>query len=841
MLGPPTRGTPQVLGAAAAAISCSLLSHHLASRETELHSEVLCWILLPLLSRLSQSAAGTGRLSKPVLDGRSHAASPSSGLLWVLAFCISVAAVFKSENGEIALQPLLTPLLLTLQRHYVVASTPPDLGREKGHPHGTLVHQAKVNGAISIAALAVLSLLSWDLKRIPLHFIPLAALYFAYTILLRRANVSSLRDGKLEQFIRSISFRIAFILKLLVSLEVLLLGIPNVAFRTVILAGLAKAAFWHFVTQTAHSTTWCIAPAIETFAILASGTPFGQSSDVRILLRILASALSLAQVIYMLPQQLKAKSFIWLLLLFPIIHLIGGAYTARTARMLARQSFDRSHEHPVETLIASGNRSFRKLRETQSHNYTAACNEYRRRYKVEPPPGFEAWYEFATSNNSPIIDDFDSIYDSISPFWGIDGAEVAKQMAQAFGMANSELWLCSLSGTSAKFSCDHPFRTHDRHMVATFNKLLGGLQGKLPDVKFLVNHFDEPAVLVPPSGGHSPDKIDLTYLSQSSTWNTLTKYCKTARSSGREAAKVSPRTYGLPFVADINAAKNICKHTDYSTMHGLLMSPTSFRLIEGLVPVMSTGSLSTMGDILFPSPAYIDDDFWYDGARDIEWEAKRNNLYWAGSTTGGYVGDDNTWSQFHRQRFVAVAQNQDDRENIYLRAGEGGAGAVRRVASSFLDRRLFDVAFTQVFSCAWRQCRAQRRSLDVRPWADRNAPLQSRLAFDLDGNGISGRYYQLLASRSAPLKQTLLREWHDERLVPWVHYIPVSQGLGELPELVLYLTSTETGQRRAREIADAGRDWFQKAFREVDLAIYMYRLLLELARLQDPDRKAMSP
>lgn len=104
MLGPPTRGTSQVLGAAAAAISCSLLSHHLASRETELHSEVLCWILLPLLSRLSQSAAGTGRLSKPVLDGRSHAASPSSGLLWVLAFCISVAAVFKSENGEIALQ-----------------------------------------------------------------------------------------------------------------------------------------------------------------------------------------------------------------------------------------------------------------------------------------------------------------------------------------------------------------------------------------------------------------------------------------------------------------------------------------------------------------------------------------------------------------------------------------------------------------------------------------------------------------------------------------------------------------------------------------------------------------
>ncbi|KAK8069842.1 Capsule-associated protein [Apiospora phragmitis] len=840
MLGPPTKGPAQeVLGAAAAAVLHSLISHHVTTRETELHSEVLCWILLPLLSRVPWPPSGTGRLSKPVLDGRLPATLPSSGLLWVLASCISVAAVCKSENGESELQPLLTPLLLTLQGHSAVAALSPTIGSTKGHNHNdTRTLQSRVYGAVVVAAIAVLSLLRWDLKRIPLHTIPLAALYFAYTILLRRANGSSLRDGKLAQFTTSLSLRIAFILKLLVSLEVLLLGFPTVALRNIVLAGLAKAAFWHFVTQTAQSTTWCIAPAIETFGILASRTALAQSSGFQALLQVVASALALGQVLYMLPRHLKARSFLWLLMLFPIIHLIGDAYTARTARFLAQQSFDHSHEHPVEALVSNGNKAFRGLLQRQSQNYTAACDEYRRRYKVEPPPGFQQWYEFAASNNSPIIDDFDSIYDSISPFWGIDGADVSKRMTQAFGMANSELWLCSLSGASAKFGCSHPIRTHDRHMVATFNKLLGGLPGKLPDVKFLVNHFDEPAVLIPPTGGHSPDSIDLTYLSQSSTWDALTKYCKSSRSDKQNAANRAVRTYGLPFVADIDAAKDICKHPEYSTMHGLLMSPTSFRLMEGLVPVMSTGSLSTMGDILFPSPAYTDDEFCYDSSRDIEWEDKQNNLYWAGSTTGGYVGEDDTWSQFHRQRFVAAAQNLEDCKNVYLRASE--RGAVGRVASRFLDRRLFDVAFTQIFSCAWRQCRAQRRRLDVRPWADRDAPLRSRLAFDLDGNGISGRYYRLLASRSAPLKQTLLREWHDERLAPWVHYVPVSQGLGELPELVLYLTATEAGQRRAREIADEGRDWFRRAFREVDFAIYMYRLLLELARVQDPERKSVS-
>jgi hypothetical protein len=62
----------------------------------------------------------------------------------------------------------------------------------------------------------------------------------------------------------------------------------------------------------------------------------------------------------------------------------------------------------------------------------------------------------------------------------------------------------------------------------------------------------------------------------------------------------------------------------------------------------------------------------------------------------------------------------------------------------------------------------------------------------------------------------------------------------ELPELVTYLTSSESGQQIAREIAESGRDWYSKAFREVDMSIYTYRLLLELARLQDPERQAGS-
>jgi hypothetical protein len=60
----------------------------------------------------------------------------------------------------------------------------------------------------------------------------------------------------------------------------------------------------------------------------------------------------------------------------------------------------------------------------------------------------------------------------------------------------------------------------------------------------------------------------------------------------------------------------------------------------------------------------------------------------------------------------------------------------------------------------------------------------------------------------------------------------------ELPELMSYLVWSKNGQKRAKEIAEQGREWFTRAMREVDMSIYMSRALLEIARLQDPYRLA---
>lgn len=532
------------------------------------------------------------------------------------------------------------------------------------------------------------------------------------------------------------------------------------------------------------------------------------------------------------------QKFLWLLLAIPVVSYLANILAIRTAHLRA-ETFANVHEHPVETLIERANGEFNNLLLRQSHSYTAACDEYRRRYHYEPPPGFEEWFNYAKAHDSKIIDDFDIIYESIMPLWNYSGKEINQAINDVQLYTGNELWSCKFSGQTGHTSCVHNWRSFDRHVSKLLSQIMGGIKG-LPDVEFLVNHLDEPRVVFPGKHEQSNHKLGIKSknLARTPTWSSLTQHCDEIEVNSAANAEPPVNSFGLPFVQDGTSSKDICKHPDYREMHGLLVSPTSFQLIEGMIPVLSTGSLSTMGDILFPSPAYTESRFIYKETYDIDWSEKRNNVYWAGSTSGAYATDSHwNWKHYHRHRFVSLVQMLDKKEYAYL-ADSGGL--VQRVASSFLNSKLFDVAFTKIDQCAKATCHEQSYFYRLKAWANKDAAFQSRLTFDLDGNGISGRWYKMVASKSAPLKQTIIREWHDDRLLPWVHFIPVSLGMEELPELVMYLTSTKKGQQMAKEIADRGREWFSQALRDVDMGVYVYRLLLELARLQDPERVVSS-
>lgn len=567
------------------------------------------------------------------------------------------------------------------------------------------------------------------------------------------------------------------------------------------------------------------------FTLMAGQSPFFQSSAFRPLLHISLSGLSLGQVISALPSRAKSRSSLWIFMLVTLIPYGANIVAIRHAKNAAQHSFGGNREHPVDILMHGANAQFSGLLHRQSKSLEEAQTEYRRRYKIDPPPGFEAWYNFAVANQSPIIDEFDIIHKQVAPFLKLSGAELQQIMDTTLYADGSEVWSCQYNRNEGRARCTHPRRSYDRHISHLF-ETVGKFAGvELPDVRVLVNHLDEPTVLLP-SG--KTTEVRVTNLSRQPTWANITRECA-AHQVENSHAKDERESYALPFIKDAASAMDICRHPEYEHLHGLFTSPVSFRLTEAMVPILSTGAPSTMGDILMPSPAYLEEEFVYDSSVEPDFYQKANNLYWAGSNSGAFAHDDG-WRAYHRQRFVQFAQNLGREQYYYL---EEKDDTVERVPSSFLNGRLYDVAFTRIFQCITRQCRAQRAFFPPGAWADKDAALQSRLVFDLDGNGISGRYYKLLASKSLPLKQTLIREWHDERLIPWVHYVPVSQSLEELPELVMYLTSTASGQKKAKEMADKGREWYGKAMRKEDMAIYVYRLMLELARLQDPNRQPL--
>ena len=99
------------------------------------------------------------------------------------------------------------------------------------------------------------------------------------------------------------------------------------------------------------------------------------------------------------------------------------------------------------------------------------------------------------------------------------------------------------------------------------------------------------------------------------------------------------------------------------------------------------------------------------------------------------------------------------------------------------------------------------------------------------------------------MKATIYKEWHDKRLVPWVHFVPLDNTFIDVYGVMEYFVgdglrkSDETKlhghDAQAKCIAEEGKAWAEKVLRKEDMQVYVMRLLLEWARVSDPERERM--
>ncbi|KAF3936630.1 hypothetical protein ABW19_dt0201386 [Dactylella cylindrospora] len=435
-----------------------------------------------------------------------------------------------------------------------------------------------------------------------------------------------------------------------------------------------------------------------------------------------------------------------------------------------------TQEHPINNLAQLQRRSYQKFLSRQSKSPEEAAKNYRLRYGRDPPVGFLDWARYALDQNSAVIDDFDTIEKVLKPFRSLTPLQLQTRIESA-RRRGSRLQTVSIRNGSPSVT------------GLPITDSLKPVLKYIPDISFLLNELDEPRVL-----GNRTDKDVIAFrdFGRQPAWERLTESCGPIRNDGHP--------FYLESVAD---SLDLCKNPTYWDQYGMFTSPCTFVATPGLVPIFSVARVSTMRDILVPGHDYHAERFLDENDADTRnFTLKVNKLYWRGSNTGTYATSRMRWETNHRARFMLRVRN---------------------------NTALFDVGMTAYIQCDWEMCQAMENTFGKPPRAEKNDSFNYKFVMDMDGNGYSGRFYRLMLSNSVVFKQTLVEQWHDDRLFPWVHYVPVTISLDEIEELVTFFTTQ--GASLAETIAAESTSWVRTALRPVDMTIYEYRLLLEYAEL----------
>lgn len=593
----------------------------------------------------------------------------------------------------------------------------------------------------------------------------------------------------------------------------------------------------------------------------------------------------------------------------PLLLYVGSTLLLFTWGHLRSSFHSQVAHHPLDHLIPEA-QNYHKTYLSQastSKTLSEAVQEYQRRYAQLPPPGFQHWYKFATDRNSAIIDNFDSIHQDLLPFSALSPQEIRDRTWELISNPwNDAAGVMIRNGKTE--AAPNILGTH-RWMADGLGEMFGKFAEWLPDMDLAFNLNDEPRVVVPyeemepmrkaglkrsglpvaPGTSFSANRADgwtaipeepnsdspLQEISWQKTFHRYGMLGCPPDSPARNdrlwdtgslcISCISPQSLGA-FLANWSVAADICHQPDLADLHGLYLSPAAFKGTHQLYPIFSQSKVHGFNDILYPSAWNYLDNAKYDPTDecpDKSFAEKDNVLFWRGSTSEGVSKGRGSWRGMTRQRFVHMTNNVNNTapsKVLLLPTEEPDQYEYINLPSTKLTELLpTDVRVVDgIVRCAGPDCGNQDHEFS--PFA---APLnfqahwKYKYLLDMDGAGFSGRFLPFLQSKSLPFKTALFREWWDDRVTPWLHFVPLDLRGHGLWATLAYFHGLEgfiegvPGQKGSTEVkinghphvaermAMQGRDWAGKALRKDDMEIYMFRLLLEWGRLTDDKRDTL--
>ncbi|TKA24326.1 hypothetical protein B0A50_06796 [Salinomyces thailandicus] len=547
--------------------------------------------------------------------------------------------------------------------------------------------------------------------------------------------------------------------------------------------------------------------------------------------------------------------------------------------------------HPIDHLITRANEEVEGLLAKEATTLSAAAAAYRQRRGRQPPPHFDAWFAFAQNHSALIVEDFwDQIYHDLRPFWGVPARQIREQ-------ANDYVHRISVRNGNTTQRTD----IERREWMDLWQDMVQSVAQWLPDVDLAINEMDESRVVVPwedidacmaterasrklvPEAELKTEFGDLKALDQTPPANfdpgfdgagpywplavvgcppeslARSAYIETDFTTPPPISSDHPKGSYEGYVQNWTLAKSPCDNAHLQGLHGTFVEPISISTTKKLFPLFGGSKLPMNNEILLPPAMYWTTNPFYSGGNEHgqPWEEKKDGLIWRGAASGGRNKEEN-WRRFQRHRFVSMINatsvklaetGKQKPQNFVLPSNasydlathnSSKPGALSDWISTWSDAAFVHLlCFPPANPCPYTD-----------PYFSVAKPMQMKDQYaykylpDIDGNSFSGRYRGFLGSTSLPIKATIYDEWHDSRLVPWKHFVPMTNEFADIYGIMEYfLGNAEMGlgghEDAAKGIAMEGKLWAERVLRREDMQVYVFRLLLEYARLCDDERERM--
>ncbi|PVF92131.1 hypothetical protein CPB86DRAFT_718049 [Serendipita vermifera] len=518
--------------------------------------------------------------------------------------------------------------------------------------------------------------------------------------------------------------------------------------------------------------------------------------------------------------------------------------------------------HPIFDLISRAEKAWDEKLSRQSRTLAEAVREYRRRYQREPPIGFDNWWNYVTKHNVQLPDEYDQIYRDLEPFWGMSSAHLKLLQGKyesekpTYTISNGKSGFKQIRMESFALGSDDETDVLEGRFIQQL-EMLEPVAQWLPPFRATFTYHDNPMILARHElraravGAaavkeymESWDTTDehLGWGEMCPPWSPLRRLMKAKGSADLDIGDYTP-LQTKSFIYDHLKSMDPCVHYSHLKLNGQLLNFVGGPEIRQYYhPRFSMSTTRLHADILVPSP----ENWVGDIGNDPPWHEKPyDTLVWRGSTTGMRHVSATPWYLSQRLRMVELANNQIGKYSVLpLRNANESVGAPIEVPADELNKRLMDIAFTgspiqcepEICSKMGQRYKFLKQQLD---WTAAN-----KYKYMLDGNGWSARFKRLMTTNSLILKATICPEWFSERVMPWVHYVPVKIDLTDLYDIMLFFRGDGAGNPGyddlASKIAAAGKQWSKTFWRKEDQTAYMFRLMLEWARLLSPDRDSMT-